>query len=81
AAFAIHRFASGAVRRAPPWDCGFPNASPLAQYSAASFAQPIRRVFARGLFAAREKVEMPPPGALTPARFSASARDPAWAFL
>ncbi|MFG1293952.1 hydrogenase 4 subunit B [Xanthobacter versatilis] len=81
AAFVIHRFASGAVRRAPPWDCGFPNASPLSQYSAASFAQPIRRVFARGLFAAREKVEMPPPGALTPARFSSSARDPAWAFL
>jgi len=81
AAYVIHHLASGAVRRAPPWDCGFPDASPLTQYSAASFAQPIRRVFARSLFAARERVEMPPPGALTPARFTATARDPAWAFL
>ncbi|MFG1343687.1 hydrogenase 4 subunit B [Xanthobacter autotrophicus DSM 431] len=81
AAFAIHRLASGAVRRAPPWDCGFPNADPVTQYSAGSFAQPIRRVFARSLFSARETVEMPPPGALTPARLTLSGRDPAWAFL
>ena len=25
----IHRFASDAIRRAPAWDCGFPDASPL----------------------------------------------------
>ncbi len=28
AAFAIHRLASRALRRAPAWDCGFPNAEP-----------------------------------------------------
>ncbi|MFS8036858.1 hydrogenase 4 subunit B [Xanthobacter sp. AM11] len=81
AAFIIHRLAARGVRRAPAWDCGFPNADPATQYSAASFAQPIRRVFARTLFDARERVEMPPPGALTPARITLSARDPAWAFL
>jgi hypothetical protein len=41
----IHRFASRAVRRAPAWDCGYPDANPATQYTADSFAQPIRRVF------------------------------------
>ena len=41
----IHRFASRAVRRGPAWDCGFPDPSPATQYTAGSFAQPIRRVF------------------------------------
>ena len=44
-ALAIHQFASRAVRRAPAWDCGAPDPSPATQYTAASFAQPIRRVF------------------------------------
>ena len=54
AAFAIHRFASRAVRRAPAWDCGFPNAGLATQYTADSFAQPIRRVFGAFVFRARE---------------------------
>src|SRR5262245_17012207 len=33
----IHRFASRGVRRGPAWDCGFPLASPRAQYTADSF--------------------------------------------
>src|SRR5262249_45818181 len=45
AAFAIHRLASDRLRRAPAWDCGYPDASPVTQYSATSFAQPIRRLF------------------------------------
>src|SRR6476646_3779202 len=44
AVFVIHRFASHALRRGPAWGCGFSDATPAAQYSAASFAQPIRRV-------------------------------------
>src|SRR6185312_8608599 len=43
-AVAIHRFASRAVRRAPAWDGGTPDPSPMTQYTAGSFAQPIRRV-------------------------------------
>jgi hydrogenase-4 component B len=78
AAFAIHRFASRAVRRAPAWDCGFPDASPLTQYSASGFAQPIRRVFGGFAFAARDVVDMPGPGELRPARFTAVIRDRIW---
>src|SRR5208283_3359951 len=53
AAAAIHRLASNVVRRAPAWDCGFPNADPATQYTAASFAEPIRRVYGAFAFQAR----------------------------
>jgi len=78
AIYAIHRFASRALRRAPAWDCGFPDPSPTTQYSAASFAQPIRRVFGTVAFAAREQVVMPPPGDLGPARLTVTLRDLVW---
>ncbi len=80
AAFAIHRLASRAVRRAPAWDCGFPDASPATQYTAGSFAQPIRRVFGTLVFRATETVEMPPPGSLDPARITVRLRDLIWEF-
>ena len=50
------------LRRAPAWDCGYPDPSPATQYTADSFAQPIRRVFGTVVFRAREHVDMPPPG-------------------
>ncbi len=78
AAFAIHRLASDKLRRAPPWDCGYPDASPATQYSASSFAQPIRRVFGTVVFRAREHVDMPPPGDGRPARFTVDLRDLVW---
>jgi hydrogenase-4 component B len=78
AAFAIHRLASSRVRRGPAWDCGYPDESPLTQYSADSFAQPIRRVFGAPVFNAREIGEMPPPGATRPARLTVKMRDPIW---
>ena len=78
AAWAIHRLASDKVRRAPPWDCGYPDASPATQYTASSFAQPIRRVFGTLVFRAREHVDMPPPGALRPARITIEMRDLVW---
>jgi hydrogenase-4 component B len=53
AAFVIHRFASQALRRGPAWGCGFPDVTPAAQYTAVSFAQPIRRVFGTFAFRAR----------------------------
>jgi len=74
----IHAFASRGLRRTPAWDCGYPEPSPLAQYSAGSMAQPIRRVFSNFVFRAREQVEMPPPGAVDPARFRVEVRDRAW---
>ena len=78
AAFAIHRLASKALRRAPAWDCGFPDPRPETQYTAGSFAQPIRRVFGTMIFRAREHVSMPAPGELGPARFEVELRDPVW---
>src|SRR6185312_4317839 len=72
---AIHAFASRKTRRAPAWDCGFADSSPALQYSAVSFAQPIRRVFATTLFLARERVVMPLPGDATPARLQVGVRD------
>ena len=78
AVYAIHRLASKATRRAPIWDCGFPDPSPLAQYSAGSFSQPIRRVFGPLLFRAQERVEMPPPGDIRPARLAVRLDDLIW---
>jgi hydrogenase-4 component B len=78
AAFAIHRLASDRLRRAPPWDCGYPDASPATQYTASSFAQPIRRVFGSVVFRAREHVDMPPPGDGRPARLTVDLRDLVW---
>jgi formate hydrogenlyase subunit 3/multisubunit Na+/H+ antiporter MnhD subunit len=74
----IHRFASRAVRRSPPWDCGYPDPSPATQYSADSFAQPIRRVFGTAVFRAAERVDMPRPGDGRPARLTVSLRDLVW---
>jgi len=77
----IHNLAGRRTRRGPAWDCGFPNADPATQYSASSFAQPLRRVFAANLFRARERVEMPEPGALEPARLVVVLQDLAWEWL
>jgi len=78
AAFAIHRLASDRLRRAPAWDCGYPDANPATQYTAMSFAQPIRRVFGTVVFRAREHGEMPPPGDTRPARLTVELSDPIW---
>jgi hydrogenase-4 component B len=78
AAFAIHRLASDRLRRGPAWDCGYPDPSPATQYTASSFAQPIRRVYGATVFHAREIGEMPPPGATTPARLTVEMRDLIW---
>ncbi|MET0941691.1 MAG: proton-conducting transporter membrane subunit, partial [Mesorhizobium sp.] len=78
AAFVIHRFASRALRRAPAWGCGFPDVVPAAQYTAVSFAQPIRRVFGTFAFRAKENVEMPAPGETGPARLNVEMHDLIW---
>jgi hydrogenase-4 component B len=79
-AFAVHRLASNRLRRAPAWDCGYPDASPATQYTASSFAQPIRRVYGATVFRAREIGEMPSPGSTAPARFHVDLRDLIWDF-
>ncbi len=74
----VHRLASDKLRRSAPWDCGFPDPHPATQYTASSFAQPIRRVFGTLLFRARENVDMPEPGDTRSGRFEAHLIEPAW---
>lgn len=81
AAYAIHRLASNVVRRAPAWDCGFPDASPATQYTAESFGQPIRRVFGAFVFRVNESIDMPAPGEIRPARLKVELHDLVWEFL
>ena len=71
----IQRWGSQALRRGPAWDCGFPDPSPVTQYSGSSFAQPIRRVFADTVFVARDHLDMPAPGDTRPARFGVEIHD------
>jgi formate hydrogenlyase subunit 3/multisubunit Na+/H+ antiporter MnhD subunit len=78
---AIHRWASDATRRSAPWDCGFPDASPITQYTAGSFSQPIRRVFGTVVFRAQEEVHMPPPGDASAARLHVRLHDVPWDLL
>ncbi|MEW5964584.1 MAG: hydrogenase 4 subunit B [Pseudomonadota bacterium] len=78
AAFAIHRLSTRATRRGPAWDCGFPDSSLATQYSAASFAQPLRRVFATTVFRASEHVDMPVPGQTRAALYLARVHDVVW---
>jgi len=81
AAYAIHSLASRAVRRASAWDCGYPDASALTQYSAGGFAQPIRRVFGAFVFQASEHINMPAPGDMRPAHMKVTLRDLAWELI
>ena len=77
-AWFMRRFASHALRRAPAWDCGFPDASAATQYTAGSFAQPIRRVFGTVAFRAREQVTMPTPGDTAAAKLAVELHDTVW---
>lgn len=80
AALMLRMVSSGALRRTPAWDCGFPDPRPNTQYSATSFAQPLQRVFGRALFLSREQVDMPPPGDTRMAVAQVSWRDLPWEF-
>jgi len=78
----IHYVLSHHVRRrSAPWDCGFPDVSPNTQYTASSFAQPIRRTFGATLLAARERVTTPDPGDPSPASIVVVITDHAWQLL
>jgi hydrogenase-4 component B len=77
-ALVIHRFASRKSRRAPAWDCGFPDPRPETQYTSGSFAQPIRRVYGTTVFRSFETVSMPPPGDVAPAVIEKHISDVIW---
>ena len=62
------------VRRADPWDCGYAPPTPRMQYSAAGFAQPIRRVFAM-VYALDEDTDA------ATASYRLAVRDRLWGWL
>jgi hydrogenase-4 component B len=74
----VHRLSERRTRRGPAWDCGFPDPAPATQYTASSFAQPLRRVYGAVAFSARESVTMPPPGDARPARLDVAIVDHIW---
>lgn len=82
--WAVRRRARGVgVAQGPVWDCGFaappqhlPFGDPLTQPTAAGLGQPLRRMLGETLLAARERVDMPEPGDVRPARLDAGFRDP-----
>jgi hydrogenase-4 component B len=77
----IKGFGTRRIRRSATWDCGHPENNLAAQYTASSFAQPLRRVFGSTAFAAHEEVDMPMPGETRPARLEVRMIDPIWLWL
>jgi hypothetical protein len=76
--FIVHWVSNRRVRRGPAWDCGFPDPSPMTQYTASSFGQPLRRVYGQFAFAAEERIDMPVPGDMRPARLAVHLKDYIW---
>ena len=74
----VHRFGSNKSRRAPAWDCGFPDPRPETQYTAESLSQPIRRVFGTLVFQSRDVVDMPAPGNMRAGSLTRYTRDLVW---
>jgi hydrogenase-4 component B len=73
----VHRLYHGRVRRAPPWDCGFPLQTPRMQDTAEGLGQPIRQVF-EPFF--RTERHLPSPFDLAP-RYSMTVDDHWWHIL
>jgi formate hydrogenlyase subunit 3/multisubunit Na+/H+ antiporter MnhD subunit len=71
---AVRHFWHGRVRRAPPWDCGYPLQTPRMQDTAEGFGQPIRQVF-EPFF--RMERELPSPFDAAP-RYSVTIGDRLW---
>lgn len=63
------------VRRAPPWDCGYVDPTPMSQYTGSSFAQPVRRTLGAIAFPVSEQLDMPLPGETRTAHFSVEIGD------
>jgi formate hydrogenlyase subunit 3/multisubunit Na+/H+ antiporter MnhD subunit len=71
----VHRIYHGRVRRAPPWDCGFPLQTARMQDTAEGFGQPIRQIFEPFY---RMQRELPSPFDTAP-RYRVVVEDPMWA--
>jgi NADH:ubiquinone oxidoreductase subunit 5 (subunit L)/multisubunit Na+/H+ antiporter MnhA subunit len=72
--FAVRRFYHGRIRRAPPWDCGYPLQNARMQDTAEGFGQPVRQVF-EPFF--RMERELPAPFDAAP-RYRVKVDDQLW---
>jgi hydrogenase-4 component B len=73
----VHRLYHGRIRKAPPWDCGFPLQTPRMQDTAEGFGQPIRQVF-DAVF--RIERHLPSPFDTAP-RYAVKVEDHLWHWL
>jgi NADH:ubiquinone oxidoreductase subunit 5 (subunit L)/multisubunit Na+/H+ antiporter MnhA subunit len=73
----VHRLYHGRVRRAPPWDCGYPAQTARMQDTAEGFGQPIRQIF-EPFFRLRR--ELPSPFDAKPV-YRVTIEDPFWHWL
>ena len=73
----VRRVYHGRVRRADPWDCGYPEQDARMQDSAEGFGQPIRLIFSSFM---RVERETPDPFDRHP-KYSGDSRDKLWVLL
>ncbi len=73
----VRRIYHGRLRRAPPWDCGYPEQSSRMEDTADGFGQPIRHIFAPVFLIRRE---IPRPDDPRPV-FSQEVEDRHWYWL
>jgi hydrogenase-4 component B len=73
----VRRFYHGRLRRAAPWDCGFPMQTARMQDTAEGFGQPIRQIFEPFY---RMQRELPTPFDTHP-RYRVTVEDPLWAWV
>ncbi|MEO8310968.1 MAG: hydrogenase 4 subunit B [Caldimonas sp.] len=73
----VRKLYHGRLRRAPPWDCGYPWQTARMQDTAEGFGQPIRQIFEPFFLMQRE---LPSPFDRQP-RYSVVVGDPFWRWL
>jgi hydrogenase-4 component B len=75
--FMVRRLYHGRLRRARPWDCGFPAQTARMQDTAEGFGQPIRQIF-EPFFSMRREL----PTAFDPQpRYRVVVEDPMWGWI
>src|SRR5439155_26702008 len=73
----VRKLYHGRLRRAPPWDCGFPLQTARMQDTAEGFGQPIRQIFEPFY---RMERELPSPFDAAP-RYRVTVEDPMWSWV
>ena len=81
--FLFIHYRTGEKRRTGPWSCGHPHLNPRMQYTAASFSQPLRRIFAE-LYRPQDKLlrsDHGHPLLVKKLRYQVHVRDLLWGYL